>query len=90
MKRRVMLLCFQISVQFNNLRAANINKLNLPPILNVVSGDAARAAYIRSCQVKTCAIGPDLKLHNSNYMSHFLYSQNPFLTPTWVHKTGVH
>ena len=35
--------------------------------------------YIRSCQVKTCAIGPDLELHNSNYMSHFLYSQNPFL-----------
>ena len=65
---------FKISVQFNNLRAANINKLN-----NLVSGDAAKAVYIRSCQVKTCAIGPDLELHNSNYMSHFLYSQNPFL-----------
>ena len=54
-------------------------------ILNLVSGDAAKAVYIRSCQVKTCAIGPDLELHNSNYM----YSNAQlFIKPTWVPKTG--
>ena len=37
--------------------------------------------------MKTCSIGPDLELHNSKYMSHFLYSQK-ILKPTWVHKTG--
>ena len=46
-----------------------------------MSGDAAKTVYIRNCRVKTCAIGPDLELHNSNYMytnAPFLYSQNPF------------
>ena len=47
-------------------------------ILNLVSGDAAKAVYIWNCQVKTCAIGPDLELHNSKY----IYSNAPlFIQP---------
>ena len=51
-----------------------------------------KAVYIRNCLDKTCVIGPDLELHNSNDM----YSNAPcfctvrihFLKSTWVHKTG--
>ena len=47
-----------------------------------------KAVYIRNYQNKTCAIGPDLELHNSNYM---FSNASRFYTariPTWVHKTG--
>ena len=51
-----------------------------------------KAVYIRNYQDKTCAIGPDLELHNSNYMysnaPRFYTARIPFLKPTWVHKTG--
>ena len=51
-----------------------------------------KAVYIRNYQDKTCAIGPDLELHNSNYMYsnalRFYTARIPFLKPTWVHKTG--
>ena len=56
MKRRVMLLCFQNQRTVQQFKSGEL------------SGDAAKAVYIRNCQVKTCAIGPDLELHNSNYM----------------------
>ena len=43
-------------------------------------------------QDKTYAIGPDLELHNSNYMysnaPRYYTARIPFLHPTWVHKTG--
>ena len=48
--------------------------------------------YIRNYQDKTCAIGPNLELHNSNYMysnaPRYYTASIPFLKPTWVHKTG--
>ena len=51
-----------------------------------------KAVYIRNYQEKTCAIGPDLELHNSNYMysnaPRFYTARSPFLKPTWVHTTG--
>ena len=51
-----------------------------------------KAVYTLNYQDKTCAIGPDLELHNSNYMysnaSRFYTARIPFLMPTWVHKTG--
>ena len=51
-----------------------------------------KAVYIRNYQDKTCAIGPDLELHHSNYMysnaPRFYTARSPFLKPTWVHKTG--
>ena len=51
-----------------------------------------KAVYIPNYQDKTCAIGPDLELHNSNYMysnaPRFHTARIPFLKPTWVHKTG--
>ena len=51
-----------------------------------------KAVYIRNYQDKTWAIGPDLELHNSNYMysnaPRFYAARIPFLKPTWVHKTG--
>ena len=57
-----------------------------------MSGDAAKAVYIRNCQVKTFATGPNLELHNSNYMylnaQLFYTARISFLKPTWVHKTG--
>ena len=75
---------------------ANFNKLNLPPFSSrhttYVSGDATNAVYIRNGQVKTCAIGVDLELHNSNDLYSnaplFYTARIPFLKPTWVHKTG--
>ena len=49
-----------------------------------------KAVYIRNYQDKTCAIGPDLELHNSNYM----YSNAPlFYTariPFKMGETGYH
>ena len=51
-----------------------------------------KAVYIRNNQDKTCAIGPDLELHSSNYMysnaPRFYTARIPFLKPTLVHKTG--
>ena len=51
-----------------------------------------KAVYIRNNQGKTCAIGPDLELHSSNYMysnaPRFYTARIPFLKPTLVHKTG--
>ena len=51
-----------------------------------------KVVYIRNYQDKTCAIGPDLELHNSNYMYSnaplFYTTRVPLLKPTWVHKTG--
>ena len=46
-----------------------------------------KAVYTRNYQDKTCTIGPDLELHNSN-ASRFYTARIPFLKPTWVHKTG--
>ena len=75
MKRRVMLLCFQNQRTVQQFKSGELKPAS---ILNLVSGDAAKAVYIRSCHVKTCAIGPDLELHNSNYM----YSNAPlFIQP---------
>ena len=56
MKRRVMLRCFQNQRTDQQFKSVEL------------SGDAAKAVYIQNCQVKTCAIGHDLELHNSNYM----------------------
>ena len=46
---------------------------------------------MRNNQDKTCAIGPDLELHSSNYMysnaPRFYTARIPFLKPTLVHKT---
>ena len=72
MKRRVLLLCFQNQRTVQQFKSGEL-------FFNLVSGDAARAVYIRSCQVKTCAIGPDLELHNSNYM-YYMYSNAPLFT----------
>ena len=51
-----------------------------------------KAVYKRSYQDKTCVIGPDLELHNLNYMfsnaPRFYTARSSFLKPTWVHKTG--
>ena len=51
-----------------------------------------KAVYIRNYQDKTCAIGPDLELQNSNYMysnaPRFYTARISFLKLTWVHKTG--
>ena len=51
-----------------------------------------KVVYIRNYQDKTCAIGPALELHNSNYMysnvPRFYTARIPFLKPTWVLKTG--
>ena len=53
MKRWVLFLYFQ------NQRT--VQQFKSGELLNLVSGDAAKAVYIRSCQVKTCAIRPDLE-----------------------------
>ena len=74
MKRRVLLLCFQNQRTFQQFKSGELKQTLPTSILNLVSGDAAKAVYIRSCQVKTCAIGPDLELHNSNKM----FSNAPF------------
>ena len=81
----------KISVQFNNLRAANFNKLNLPPF----------STYIWRCSegsVHTELSSQDLrdwawfritqfKLHVFKCPT-FYTTIIPFLKPTWVHKTG--
>ena len=69
MKRRVMLLCFQNQRTVQQLKSGEHKQTKPTSIINLASGDAAKAVYIRNRQVKTCAIGPDLELHNSNEKS---------------------
>ena len=86
MKRRVLLLCFQNQRTVQQFKSGELEQTftYLHSQLSIWRCSEG-SVHTEFCQVKTCAILPDLELHNSNYM----YLNAPlFIQSTWVHKSG--